>query len=200
VNKMTESKTLMGTLFLSFFIVFIIGDIAKNTAEFNCPGFIKRSEEMIGSDIYSPDTTKSESGVIEEQERITEETEKEIEDASELTDEEWDELVEEELDARQRWLREHGWNFIADTREWFGQFEPIKWLNQKIAGVAVKIKQTMENFVIKIPFQKELGTLYIGMRALTSNCSGMQGIGFIILTPIVLGNLYIILRLIRGGG
>ena len=55
---------------------------------------------------------------------------------------------------------------------------------------------TVSNAIFKIPFIKEISSLVIGIRLLAQPCAGLQGISFIIFTPIILGIIYLVVKLV----
>lgn len=158
----------------------LLGNYGLTNQNFNCPSFATNYEAWLKGDLSKWDSTGLKSGQTEQS--VDTEADSEVNSKNDTISS----LITTVLDIIG----------FPNMPTLYSSPTNRGTLKSFYDGLRVKIIGTM----MSLPFVKELGYLFYGIEALVSPCAGISGISFLFLTPVVLGMMYIIMKLVRGGG
>lgn len=205
---MSDVMVLMGLIFISIFLAITIGNIAFNTAFLQCKGFKEDYEEWLKSGVVAGEVKIEDLSIdallTGELQRMEETATKE-ESESDVTEEEFESMTEEEQLELIRGEATFWESIVGAIKETFrgiwGFFTitPGKILDSINSATKI-IGASLVATIMRLPFAAELSHLAMGIRLLAQPCVGLSQISFIIFTPLVIGMIYMLIRIIRGGG
>jgi len=193
--SLSDTTILMGLIFLSIFFLVMFGNYATYvaTTSFSCENYRKEYLELLRTGGIT-------SSFGQDKGRLTDVSISGIQKGEIETSETGEASINEQTDAREKAIEEDyqkmGMGLFAKIRAWLGQFDWVKSLRNWTTTVQNKVGSVISS----LPFISELNQLYVGIRLLNQPCVGLGMISFVIFTPMILGMMYIFIKILRGGG
>ena len=193
--SLSDTTILMGLIFLSIFFLVMFGNFATYvvTTSFSCENYKKEYMELIRTGGIT-------SSFGQDKGKLTDVSISGIQSGETSKSETGEANIEEQTNAEEKAIEEDyqkaGMGLFAKIRAWLGQFDFVK----AIRNWTTTVRNTVGNVINSLPFISELNQLYVGIRLLNQPCVGLGMVSFVIFTPLVLGMMYIFIKILRGGG